>query len=259
MPRSSSTPGVAISSGASSRSGKLGAPGCPARDLEVGRVVAALAAHERVLARARRRQEVLRFAASHHPGLGLHLVDLEPAALEDAVVGTTLELEAAVEPLIVDVERVGVLHHELADAEEAAARARLVPLLRLEVVEHLRQLPVRLQLARMERERLLVRQREHELAPAPVGQPEELRDLVAAGCLPELGRCEHRRRHLLAADRVHLLADDLDDVLVRLPAERQVRPETGAHLADVAAADEQLVRVGLGVGRRVAQGRQEEL
>ena len=83
--------------------------------------------------------------------------------------------------------------------------------------------------------------------------------LVAAGRLPELDRRQHRREHLLRADRVHLLADDLLDLAVHAPAERQERPEPGADLADEAAADEQLVRDRLRVGGRVAQGRQEEL
>ena len=79
------------------------------------------------------------------------------------------------------------------------------------------------------------------------------------GLDPELGRREHRREHLLRADRVHLLADDLLDLPVDAPAERQERPEPRADLADEAAADEQLVRERLGVGRSVAQGRQVQL
>ena len=139
-------------------------------------------------------------------------------------------------------------------------RARLVALLDREVVEHLRQLPVALQLARVERERLLVRHRQH-VARAPLRSlsAEDLRDVVAAGLLPELDRRQHRHQHLLAADRVHLLADDLLDLPVHAPAERQERPDARAHLADEAAADEQLVVDRLGVGGRVAQGRQEEL
>ena len=65
-PRASRPP-----AGASSRSGNSGARGIAARDLEVGGVVAVLAGDERVLARARRREEVDRLAAAHHPRLGL--------------------------------------------------------------------------------------------------------------------------------------------------------------------------------------------
>ena len=167
--------------------------------------------------------------------------------------------EADVEPLLVAVERVGVLHHELAHAEQPAARTRLVAHLRLEVVEHLRQLLVRLELARVERDRLLVRHREHERAAVAVLDLPELGDVVAARRLPELGGRHDRHEHLLRADRVHLLADDLDDLLVDAPAERQERPEAGAHLADEPAAHEQLVAHGLRVGGSLAQGRKEEL
>ncbi len=44
----------------------------------------------------------------------------------------------------------------------------------------------------------------------------------------------------------------------RQPSGRNVHTPT-RDLPDVAAADEQLVRHGLGVGRRLAQGRDEEL
>ena len=68
-----------------------------------------------------------------------------------------------------------------------------------------------------------------------------------------------RLEHLLPADRVHLLADDLLDLPVHAPAERQERPQARADLADVAAAHEQLVESRLGVGGRLAQGRKKEL
>ena len=133
-----------------------------------------------------------------------------------------------VEARLVAVERVRVLHDELAHAEEPAARARLVAILDREVVEHLRQLPVALDLARVEGHGLLVREREDELPPGAVLEVEELGDRDAVGRLPQLGRREHGHQHLLAADRVLLFADDLDDLLVHAPAEREERPDAGA-------------------------------
>ena len=103
------------------------------------------------------REEVDRQLAAHDPALRLHGVRLDPAALEDPVVRLAVLLEARLGALLVAVERVGVLHDELADAEQAASRARLVPVLDGEVVPELRQLLVRADLARVERERLLVR------------------------------------------------------------------------------------------------------
>ena len=111
----------------------------------------------------------------------------------------------------------------------------------------------------MERHRLLVRHRQDVVPALAVLEPEDLLDVVAPGLLPELERRQHRHQHLLAADRVHLLADDLLDLPVHPPAEGQERPDAAGHLAHEAAADEQLVVDGLRVGGRVTQGRQEEL
>ncbi len=170
------------------RRGELGTPRDALRDLGVGRVVAALAADERVLAGAGGREEVDGQLAAHDPALRLHRVGLDAAAVEDPVVRLAVALEARERALLVAVERVRVLHDELADAEQAAARPRLVAVLDGEVVPELGQLLVRADLARVEGERLLVRHRQHELTAVPVGQVEELGDLVAAGRLPELER-----------------------------------------------------------------------
>src|SRR5439155_18547386 len=109
-----------------------------------------------------------RLAAAHDPGFGLDEVRLEPAALPDALVSSLVRVEALVQPGFVAVERVRVLHDEFADAQETAARPRLVALLRREVVPKLRELFVRLQLARVEGHRLLLRKRQHEITPAAV-------------------------------------------------------------------------------------------
>ena len=131
-------------------------------DLEIGCIVAVRARDEGVLARAGRSEVVDRLAPAHHPGLGLHRDGLQPAALEDPLVCAGVLLEAHVEPGLVAVERVGVLHHELAHAQEAAARTRLVTALGLEVVEDLRQVAVRAELREVEGHGLLVRHREDE-------------------------------------------------------------------------------------------------
>ena len=109
----------------------------------------------------------------------------------------------------------------------------------------------------MERDVLLVRHREHHVRAPAVLQLHQLGDPVAAAALPELGRVQHRHQHLLRADRVHLLAHDLDDLLVHAPARRQPGPEPGAELPDHARADEQLVGERLGVGRRLLLGRED--
>jgi len=184
---------------------------------------------------------------------------VQAAALKDALVGGPVQFEALREALLVAVERVRVLHDELADAQQTAAGTGLVAVLDREVVEDLRQLPVALKLARMERHGLLVRDRQHVLAAGAVFEAKELRDVVAPGLFPELERRQDRHQHLLAADRIDLLAHDLRDFLMHAPAERQKRPDARRNLPDVAAAHKQLVADRIGVRRRVTQRGHEEV
>jgi hypothetical protein len=238
--------------------GQRGRPRDAARDLEISRVVAVLAGDERVLTRSGGREEVHRLLAAHDPRLRGDGGVLEAAALERTVVRLLLPPKARVQPRLVAVERVRVLHDELAHAEEPAARPGLVAILDREVVEHLRQLPVALDLACVEGHGLLVRERKEELSPRAVLEVKELGDRDATGRLPQLARREHGHQHLLAADRVLLLAHDLRDLLVDTPAQWEKAPDPRAHLADVTPPDEQLVGHGLGVRGRLAQRRDEE-
>src|SRR5262249_24886859 len=163
--------------------------------------IAVLAGDERILAGAGRREEVDAELPAHDPALGLDVDRLDPAALEDPPVRLTVRLEAPAHALLVAIERVPVLHHEFAQSDQRAAWRRLLAILRLKVVPELGQLPVRADPARMECERLLVRQRE-DVAPAgAVLEVEELRDPGPAGRLPELDRRQYGRQHLLSTDR----------------------------------------------------------
>ncbi len=124
-------------------------------------------------------------------------------------------LVRTVEPLVVDVEAVGVLHHELAAAQQAGPRARLVAELRLDLVEVQRQVLVRaVQVLHEQGEHLLVRRREEEVVATSILQPEE----VVAVLGPAVRRVvrfagqERREVDLLEAGAIHLLADDPLDV-----------------------------------------------
>ncbi len=111
----------------------------------------------------------------------------------------------------------------------------------------------------MERDGLLMRHRQHVVATGPILQAEDLLDVIALRVLPQLEWSQDGHEHLLPADRIHLLADDLDDLLVDAPSERQERPHPRRDLPDVTAANEELVRDRFGVRRRFAQGRDEQL
>ena len=81
----------------------------------------------------------------------------------------------------------------------------------------------------------------------------------AAALLPELRRLQHRHEHLLAADGVHLLADDLLDLLHDAPAGRQEHVDAGGELAHEARADHELVAHGLRAGGILFDGGQKQL
>jgi hypothetical protein len=225
-------------------------------DLDVGRVAGRHG--DLVLPRRAGRHELVGARAAHHPDVGFDPIPAQPAAVEDASVGARLQLVGARQPLLVAVEGVGVLHRELARAQEACARPRLVALLGLDVEQHQRQVAVGAHLAGdVGGDRLLVGQRQHQRRALAVLELEQLLDLVAARLPPRLGRLQDRHQHLLGADRLHLLAQDRLDLALDPPSRRQERPQAGAELADQPRPDHQLVRKGLRVRRGLLQGGEE--
>jgi hypothetical protein len=196
--------------------------------------------------------------AAHDADVGLDPVPLQAAAVAHPVIGGDVLLVGRVEALGITIEGVGVLHDELAGAQDTGARAGLVALLDLKVVEDERKVAVGLDgRGDVGGDDLLMGEGEDKVGAAPVLELEQLIDLVAPGLPPWLGRLEDRHEHLLAADGVHLLADDLHDPLVDAPPRRQPGPQPGADLADEPGADHELVGERLGVGRRFALGGQE--
>gem|GEM_PF-5105152 len=101
----------------------------------VGGVVGAGAAHERVFPGGGDRQELFGSGAAHRAGRGLddHVLQAEP--VEDADVGLAVRLIGALQPFVVEVEGVGVLHVELPAPQDPGARPRLVAELLLDLVE----------------------------------------------------------------------------------------------------------------------------
>jgi hypothetical protein len=81
--------------------------------------------------------------------------------------------------------------------------------------------------------------------------------VVAAALAPQVGQLHGRHQQLDGAGAVHLLADDLLDLLEHLQAQRQPGVDAGRLLADHARAQHQLVRDDLGVRGSFFQNGQE--
>ena len=251
-------PGVAKASVDAGVRPELGIDGDRRRQLHVGRIRARGRPRDRVLAGRARGHELVRAHAAHHPDVRFDHVPLEPAAVEDARVGLGMRLVGARQPALVGVERVRVLHGELADPQDAALGPRLVAQLGLELIPALRQVAIRADLpCSVPGDDLLVGHAKHHRAPAAILETELFVEPVPPGRLPDLGGMHDRQLELLGADRVHFLADDLRDPLQRTQPERQEAVEAGRELAHEPGPDHQLVADRLGIRRRVTQGRPE--
>ena len=113
--------------------------------------------------------------AAHRPRHRRHDDDRQPEPLERLDVGVAMALVRRVQPGVVDVEAVRVLHHELPAPEQPGPWPGLVAELRLDLVDDQRQVLVRrVQVLHEQREHLLVGRREEEVVAATVLEPEQV-------------------------------------------------------------------------------------
>ena len=131
-----------------------------------------------------------------------------------------------IEPCLITIRRIGVLHRELAHANQATARTGFISPLCLEVIDLLRKLsPGAHQFAKEVGHHLFVRHGENHVASATIFETTHLRaNLVVSSRLPpEIGGVNDRHQHLLPTDGVHLFTDHLGHVHIDAHAERQER------------------------------------
>ena len=162
---------------------------------------------------------------------------------ENTNVGVVVQIERVVEPSGIDIEAVRVLHIELSHPQQARLGTRLVPELGLDLVPHLRELSVGLELVGDEGEHLFVGHAQRQIRSLTILEAEHLvaHDLPAAGPLPQRCGMHGGQPELLAPDGIHLLAHDVGDLLVHLQAEWQKGVVPGVQLADETGPDQKLV------------------
>ena len=257
-------PGVGtVSYAAAARFGR-GRP-CDLADLgalAVGRVAGRDALDHHVLSRGAGDHELVRAVAADGAALGLDGHIREAAAVEDPAIGLVHHVVGGVQLVEARAEGVGVLHHELAGAEDAEPGPRLVAELGLDLVERHRELAIRLdEVADDVRHRLLVGRAEDDVAVAAEGEfhQDSAHVAVAAGLLPDLHRLQRGHEQLQGAGGVHLLADDPRRLVQHAEAEREVGVGPRAELTDHAGAEEQDMAGRDGVRRRFLLGRNQGL
>ena len=109
-----------------------------AHGLGVGGVVTVGAAHVRVFAGLHRRKELFAGRSTHRPAHRRNDHVRQAEAIEGALIGDAVPLIADLQTLVGEIEAVRVLHHELAAAQQAGARAGLVTELGLDLIDHQR-------------------------------------------------------------------------------------------------------------------------
>ena len=197
-------------------------------------------------------------------------------AIDDIVVahlgrriGRLHRVVAADGRLVVDIERVRVLHHKFPRPHQAVSGSDFIPEFRRDLVEVLRQVAIAGDLGFHQwRDDLLMGRPEHEFrfarrAPSVACVVGPVHDFTGSGPawphLPEFHRMQMRHPELNGARVVHLLATELCDLPQRPQSERQIGIEPAAQLANEPRAQQELVRGNLGVGRAFFQCRNEKL
>ncbi len=186
------------------------------RDLPVGGVAATVAEENRVLADGREVHELVGQAAAHDADVCAHGDGGQPAAGENSEVGPVERPVLAVQTFLVLIQAVGVLHRELPGTDQASPRPRVVPKLRLQLVDEPRQLLVRVHLSGDQpSDYLLVGHRQHHRPIPSVPQPDELGPdaRVPPRPLPDPRGLHDRHRDLLPLAGLHLLPQDVGDLV----------------------------------------------
>ena len=167
------------------------------RHLDVGRVVGRRAVDDRVFAGVGDDLELVRTHAADRAVVGRDRAEGQAHALEDARVGGEHDVVALARRLDVAIERVRILHRELAPAHQPKTRPAFVTELGLDVIEILRQRAVAAQfLAGDVGDDFFAGRLDHEVAVVAVFQPHQLGAvfLEAPGFPPQLGRLHDRHQ-----------------------------------------------------------------
>jgi hypothetical protein len=139
----------------------------------------------------------------------------QPTAVEDPAVSRAMLLIRIIQTGRIHIEGVGILHGELAHAQQAALGPRLIAEFRLDLVPDLRKLFVTSQqAARDAGHHLLVSHPQTQLSSESVFQAKQVvaHRVPAAGFPPNFRRIQCGQMKFLGADRVHLLAHNGGDL-----------------------------------------------
>ena len=164
---------------------------------QVGRIAIAVGKRDGVFTGIRQHVEFLGGAAADGAGVRDHRAEPETQPREDRGVRPVHGVVGCLQALLVEVERIGVLHEEFARAHHAETRPALVAELHLDLVEVRRQLAIALELIASDvGDHFLVRRAQAEIAFVPVLDAQQLGTVLLppAGFRPQLGGNDARHQ-----------------------------------------------------------------
>jgi hypothetical protein len=234
-------------------------------DLDVRGIVAAVARDDRVFTRVDEHLKLGARRPADRPRVRLHHPIREAHAIENSDVCFTHFFVARARAVFGRVERVRVFHHELAAAEQAPTRPRLVAELKLNLVESLRKVAPAAELAARDvGDDLLVRRAEVVIGRLPISDAKkDVAVELPAACLFEVvGREQRWHEELERTRAVHFGTDDRLDFAQNTEPERQKIVDSGADSANVSRARKEHVarirRVGRSLFHRGDKGARQQ-
>ena len=190
--------------------------------LAVRCIVAIIADHGIILAGPGNRNKLLRVFASNGSTVGMNDDEAQATAGKDRPVSLSHRKIAYVHALVIGIEAVEVLHDEFAYTQQAAARARLVTKLGLNLVDPLRQIAVAAhELGYQRCHHLFMGWTKDHVASLAIPQLEQhvakhLRTRWAPSgwwYVPEVFWLKDRHDNFLSTGTVHLLTHDLRNLV----------------------------------------------
>ena len=197
------------------RCGAMGVRRERLRQLDVCRVVGRRTPRDGVLTGLGEHLKLVRCEAADRAGVRSDRPEAQSQAGEDSCICVVHDLIRPEHRFLVDVERVRVLHDELARAHDAESWPYLVAELDLDMVKVEWKLLIALDLlARKVGDDLFRRRLHDEVALVAILEPQQLRPVLvpAPRLLPELGGLHDRHQKLYRAGGVHLLPHDRLDL-----------------------------------------------
>ncbi len=205
------------------------------RRFRIRREIAMFAIHDVRFSALRERLKFMRKTVSYRAAVSQNRTEMQTATRENPHICIVHRPILPVEPLIIRIKRVAILHDKFTAAHEPETRTQLVAIFIGNLIQGNRELLIRRRVHMHEHRHQLLMRRPHAIfAPVPILQTKHLVSVhrPASRFLPNFRRLHNRHRDLLRARLIHFLANDGRNFLQRPPRERHIHIDTAGDFTD---------------------------